>query len=325
MTLVSLDDIYEARKQMPSQVFRTPLVPFGPSDIERPLWLKAESLQPTGAFKMRGAYNKILRVAAAGPVRGIVAQSSGNHGRAVAYVAKDLGLKATIVMPMGAPEGKISAIRALGAEVIIVTPAERDIRAAELVDERGYISVPPYDDVDIIAGQGTLGLEIIEECPDVDVVLCPIGGGGLISGVATAVKSLRPSVRVIGVEPELAADAQESLRSGRRVQWDVSETYRTVADGLRTAGVGYAGWEHIHALVDDIVTVSESEIYDAVYRLATDVRLVAETSGAAALAAYLNRGNGTLPATGNHVAIVSGGSIDALALADILRSGPSHS
>lgn len=321
MTLVTLDAIYEARQRLPSQVFRTPLIPFGPSDPKRPLLLKAESLQPTGAFKMRGAYNKILRVLAKGPVSGVVAQSSGNHGRAVAYVAKELGLESTIVMPIGAPPGKVDAIRALGAEVILVPPPDRESGVAQVVNERGYIPIPPYDDLEIIAGQGTLGLEIVEDCPGLDVVLCPIGGGGLISGVAAAVKSLRPSVRVIGVEPELAADAQESLRAGHRVKWDVEATYRTVADGLRTEAVGHTGWEHIHALVDDIVTVSETEILEAVYRLATDARLVAETSGAVTLAAYLNRGMGTIPDTGNYVAIVSGGSIDAPALADILYTG----
>ena len=270
---------------------------------------------------MRGAYNKILRVLAKGPVSGVVAQSSGNHGRAVAYVAKELGLESTIVMPIGAPPGKVDAIRALGAEVILVPPPDRESGVMQVVNERGYIPIPPYDDLEIIAGQGTLGLEIVEDCPDLDVVLCPIGGGGLISGVAAAVKSLRPSVRVIGVEPELAADAQESLRAGHRVKWDVEATYRTVADGLRTEAVGHAGWEHIQALVDDIVTVSETEILEAVYRLATDARLVAETSGAVTLAAYLNRGMGTIPDTGNYVAIVSGGSIDAPALADILYTG----
>jgi threonine dehydratase len=317
---VTIEDIRAARERIRETVLRTPLVPFAGSQAERPLWLKLESLQPTAAFKLRGATNKIKLNLEQARERGVVAHSSGNHGRAVAYVARELGLKAVIVVPDAAPPGKIAAMRALGAEVVIVPPDERDTRAFELAAEHGYVPVPPYDDVDIVAGQGTAGLELVEDLPAVDVLLCPVSGGGLISGVATAVKALRPEVRVIGVEPELAADAQESLRSGRRVVWPSSATYRTAADGLRTTSVGHVGWEHIKAHVDDIVTVSEDEIRDAVYRLAVDARLVAEPSGAVTLAAYLNRGS-ELPSTGTFAALLSGGSVDLTYFVDALSSG----
>lgn len=317
---MSLQDIRAARERIQHAVLRTPLVPFPAADPQRPLWLKAESLQPTGAFKLRGAYNKILQSLPQAREHGIVTHSSGNHARAVAYVAHELGLRAVIVMPDAAPAGKVAAVRALGAEVVIVTPAERDSRAFELAAEHGYLPVPPYDDVDIVAGQGTAGLEIVEDCPDVDVVLCPVSGGGLISGVATAVKALCPQATIIGVEPELAADARESLRSGRRVAWEPAATYRTIADGLRTTSVGEVGWAHIQTHVEDIVVVSEDEIRDAMYRLAVDARLVVEPSGAVTLAAYLHRG-AELPTAGSHVVLVSGGSVDVALLADVLTAG----
>jgi threonine dehydratase len=318
--LVTLEDIRAARERISHAVLRTPLLPFAAADPQRPLWLKAESLQPTAAFKLRGAYNKILQSLPQARENGIVTHSSGNHARAVAYVARDLRLNAVIVMPDAAPPGKVAAVRELGAEVVMVPPAERDTRAFELADAHGYVPVPPYDDVDIVAGQGTAGLEIAEDCPDVDVVLCPVSGGGLISGIATAVKALRPEATIIGVEPELAADARESLRSGRRVSWEPARTYRTIADGLRTTSVGEVGWAHIQAYVDDIVVVSEEEIRDAMYRLAVDARLIAEPSGAVAMAAYLNRG-ADLPAEGTHVAVLSGGSADVALFADVLTCG----
>lgn len=318
--LVTLNDIRAARDRVRDTVLHTPLLSFPNGDPQRPLWLKAESLQPTGAFKLRGATNKIKLNLEQAREHGVVTHSSGNHGRAVAYVARELGLKAVIVMPDAAPPGKVAAIRALDAEIVIVSPDDRDTRAFELAAAHGYVPIPPYDDADIVAGQGTAGLELVEDLPDVDVVLCPVSGGGLISGVATAVKALRPDAQVIGVEPELAADARESLRSGTRVAWETSATYRTVADGLRTTSVGEVGWEHIKAYVDDIVVVSEDEIREAVYRLAVDARLVAEPSGAVTLAAYLNRGS-QLPAGGKHVALLSGGSVDLTFFADVLTSG----
>lgn len=315
-TLVTLADIEAAAERLEGRVLRTPLLPF-PGDRARPLWLKPESLQVTGAFKLRGAYNAILPKLDAARAAGVVAHSSGNHARAVAWVAHELGIRAVIVMPDAAPQVKIDAVRALGAEVVIVPPHERDTRAEELSAEQGFVLVRPYDDPAIVAGQGTVGLEIVQELPDVDVVLVPVSGGGLIGGVATAVKSVKPNAVVIGVEPELAGDAAESFRTGERVTWTPEQTYRTIADGLRTTSVGETPWRQIQRYVDGFLTVTEDEIGDAVVRVATGCRLVAEPSGAVSTAAYLHHA-GELPADGRFVAVVSGGNVAMDAYAAIL-------
>lgn len=316
---VTLEDIEAAVERLRGSVVRTGLVPFPSADEGRRLWLKPESLQPTGAFKLRGAYNAMLQRVDEARRCGVVTHSSGNHARAVAWVARDLGVRATIVMPDSTPDIKIAAVRALGADVVIVTPEERDTRAFDLAGERGLLLVPPYDDPAVVAGQGTVGLEIVADLPDVDVVLVPVSGGGLIAGVATAVKAVAPHTAVIGVEPELAADAAESFRRGERVSWPVTDTYRTIADGLRTTSVGAVPWSQITRYVDDIVTVSEEEIRDAVRRIALDARLVAEPSGAAATAAYLHQPD-RLPASGRFVAVVSGGNIAPQLLAELVGS-----
>lgn len=317
-SLVTLADIRAAADRIQDVVLRSPLITLPhPEDPDRLLHCKAESLQPTGAFKLRGAYNTIAQVLDTSREKGIVAQSSGNHARAVAWVARRLDLDAVIVMPEATPRPKVEAVRALGAQVEIVPNRERDQRAAELVAEHGSVHVPPYDDPRIIAGQGTVGLELIEQLPDVDVVLVPVSGGGLISGVATAVKTVRPEVTVIGVEPDLAADAQQSLRSGERTSWDAELTYRTAADGLRTPMLGAVPWEHVRRLVDDIVTVSEDEIRAALRHLAVAGRLVAEPSGTVTTAAWMTQ---ELPA-GKTAAIVSGGSVDPAVLAEVLTAG----
>jgi threonine dehydratase len=316
--LVTLEDLRAAAERLRGRVLRTPLVPMSSADADRPLWLKAESLQVSGAFKLRGAYNAILPQLAEARRCGVVAHSSGNHARAVAWVARELGIRAVIVMPDAAPQVKVDAVRALGAEVMIVTPDQRDIRAEELSAEQGLVLVRPYDDKAIVAGQGTAGLEIVEDLPDVDVVLVPVSGGGLISGVATAVKTLKPDTLVIGVEPALAADAAESFRTGSRVTWTPEQTYRTIADGLRTTSVGEIPWRHISRYVDDIITVDEDEIRDAVRRIATDCRLIAEPSGAVSTAAYLHR-SADLPATGRFAAVVSGGNVAMASYAQILN------
>jgi threonine dehydratase len=321
--LVGLGDIRAAAQRITGRVVRTPLVPFEGSGRSRPLWLKLENLQPIGAFKLRGAYNKMLSIADAARDAGVVTHSSGNHARAVAWVARDLGFDAVIVMPDTAPALKIRAVRDLGTRVEIVPLADRLTRAVEIAATTGAIMVPPYDDPAIIAGAGTIGLEIVEDLPDVDVVLVPVSGGGLISGVAAAVKAMRPGVTVLGVEPELAADAAESLRTGRLVSWEPVDVSRTIADGLRTTSVGTVNWPHIRALVDDIVTVSEAQIRDAVARLALEARVVAEPSGAVTLAAYL-AGAGSPAATGQRslrsvAAVVSGGNIEPALLTAILQ------
>jgi threonine dehydratase len=212
-----------------------------------------------------------------------------------------------------------AAVRELGAEVVIVRPEERDTRAFELADEHGYVMIPPYDDAAVVAGQGTVGLEIVTDLPAVATVLVPVSGGGLLSGVATAVKALSPDTVVIGVEPELAGDAAESFLTGTRVTWTPAQTYRTIADGLRTTSLGEIPWRQIQKYVDDILTVTEDEIRDGVRRLAADVRLVAEPSGAVSFAGYLHHAD-QLPASGATVAVVSGGNLSMDTLAALIAS-----
>jgi threonine dehydratase len=317
--MIGLRDIEAARRRLQGVALRTPLVPCPRSEQDRALYFKPESLQPTGAFKLRGAYNKISSLSPEDRRRGVVAHSSGNHAQAVAYAALALGVKATIVMPRGASRVKLDATAELGAEVVLVGPgsAERSRKAEELAEELGYVPVPPYDDEVLIAGQGTIGAEILEYLPDVRTVLVPVSGGGLIGGISAAIKLARPEVRVIGVEPELAADARASLESGRVVEFPADQVARTVADGLRVQKLGEAPFEHIRAFVDDIVAVTEREILEAMRRLALRVRLVAEPSGAVTFAAYLFHRE-ELPASRLTVAVISGGNVEPDLLADVL-------
>ena len=317
--MITLDDVRLAQRRVQGLALRTPLVPCPRGEEDRLLYFKAENLQPTGAFKLRGAYNKISSLSPDERRRGVVAHSSGNHAQAVAYAARSLGVRAVIVMPRGAARVKLDATAAFGAEIVYVgdDSAERVRRAEQLATEHGYVPVPPYDDETLIAGQGTVGLEILEDLPEVETVLVPVSGGGLISGVAAAIKLSRPGVRVIGVEPELAADARESLRTGTLVELPAEQVGRTIADGLRVRKLGYAPFEHVSAFVDDIVAVSEDEILDAMRRMALRARLVAEPSGAVAFAAYLAHRD-ELPATRLNVAVVSGGNVEPDLLASVL-------
>ncbi|MHB8215390.1 MAG: threonine ammonia-lyase [Candidatus Sulfotelmatobacter sp.] len=319
--MVSLADIQEAQSRLRGIATRTrPIELDHPESAARRLFLKPENQQPIGAFKLRGAYNKIASLYAEDRKRGVITYSSGNHAQGVAYAARALGVKAVIVMPGNAPAIKREATAALGAEIVLVGPgsAERQVKAEELAAQHEYVIVPPYNDEQIIAGQGTIGLEILEDLPDVETVLTPVGGGGMISGVATAIKLSKPSIKVIGVEPELAADAQASLRAGKIVQFPAEDVSRTMADGLRTQSIGPINFEHIRRYVDDIVTVSEKEIREAVRRLAADPKTVAEPSGAVAVAGFLFRRE-QLPKTKLNVAIISGGNIDPKMLEEFLR------
>jgi threonine dehydratase len=318
--LTTLADIQEAADRIAGAVVRTPLLPQPWASADRPLWLKPESVQPTGAFKLRGALNAIRSLSSAERERGVVAHSSGNHAQAVAYAAALHGVRATIVMPDTAPAIKIEGTRSYGADIVMVTPAERDNAAHELAAQHGWVMIPPYDDARIIAGQGTVGLEIATDLPEVGCVLVPVSGGGLVSGVAAAVTAMCPRARVIAVEPELAADAAESMRTGRRVTWSPERTYRTIADGLRTTSVGELPWLHLRQLVGRVVTVSEDEIRQAVRVLARRARLVAEPSGAVATAAYLFKAAELPP--GRTVAVVSGGNVDPVEYAALLAGAP---
>lgn len=316
--MVTLQDIEQAQKLLKNFSIRTPLVtcklPGGKS-----IFIKPENLQPIGSFKLRGAYNKISSLAPDQRARGVVAHSSGNHAQGVAYAARTLGVKATIVMPSTASKVKMEATRALGAEIVAVGPAsnERIARAEELERERGLVPVPPYNDEKIIAGQGTIGLEIVEDLANVEVVIVPVGGGGLISGVATAIKESLPKAKIIGVEPEFAADAQASLRSGKIQSVSAESTARTLADGLRSQSIGEINFEHIRRYVDDIVTVKEDEIRQAMKHLLFSARILAEPSGAVTTAAAMFHAT-EFPASDKTVAIVSGGNVEPQLLADIV-------
>jgi threonine dehydratase len=310
--LVGLAAIRAAAALLDGVTARTPLVAFG--DPARRQLLKAESLQPIGAFKLRGAY---AAVAALGPEelrRGVITYSSGNHAQGVARAARLLGCPAVVVMPSNAPAIKRARVLADGAEVVTVGPAsaERQAVAERLAAERGLEIIPPYDDDRIIAGQGTCGLEIAEDAEDLGLVLVPIGGGGLASGVAAAVKALRPAARVIGVEPELAADASESLALGRIVEWSAADVSRTIADGTRTQALGVRTFAHLRALLDGVVTVSEMEIAAGVRLGAEEARLVVEPSGALVIAALRFHADeiGLALVGGTIVGVVSGGNVD---------------
>ena len=239
---------------------RTPLIPV--AGLEPPLLVKPESLQPTGSFKLRGAYAAITASEQAARQRGVIAHSSGNHGHAVAYAAALLGVRAVVVVPRTAPKVKTDAIEYYGAELVTVEPTltARVAATSELMARHGYVLIPPFDDRAVIAGQGTVGLEIAADCPQVGLVLVPVSGGGLISGIAAAVRAACPAAAVVGVEPELAADARESFRRGERVSWPPEEVQRTVADALRVEQVGALPFAHIRELVADIVTVTDDEM-----------------------------------------------------------------
>ncbi len=320
--LVSIDDIRAAARTLDGIALRTPLVAFGPAPARH--FLKAESLQPIGAFKIRGAYVAVASLSAEARSRGVITYSSGNHAQGVARAARLLGAPAIVVMPSDAPAVKRRRVEADGAEVVVVGPAseERRLVAERLAVEHGLTIIPPYDDDRIIAGQGTCGLEIVEDLPEVGAVLVPIGGGGLASGVAAAVRTLRPGCRVIGVEPELAADAKASLEAGRIVAWSAEQVSRTIADGTRTQSLGTRTFAHLHALLDRVVTVSETEIAAAVRIAAEEARLVVEPSGALTVAALRFRANdtGLTDETGPVVAIVSGGNVDPDRYRELLAS-----
>ena len=321
--MVELKDIQTAQKTLRPIAVRTPLVrcfpAAGDTEARGELWLKPESFQPIGSFKLRGAYNKIASLTKQERHRGVISYSSGNHAQGVAYAARALGVKAVIVMPRNAPKLKVDSTAALGAEIVMVGPAssERKQRAEELAAEHGYAIVPPYNDQHIIAGQGTVGLEILRDLPEVDLVLVPVGGGGLISGVSAAVKLSGSKARVIGVEPELANDAQQSFRKGEIVELSAERVSSTLADGLRTQSVGPLNFEHLRRFVDDIVTVTEDEIRTAMRRILTGARLVAEPSGAVTFAAWLFHA-GELPESKKAVAVVSGGNVEPQLLAQVL-------
>jgi threonine dehydratase len=318
--MITLQDLRTAQSVLHNVSVHTPVLEWTPVATHRQLFLKLENLQPIGAFKLRGAYNKVASLSAEERRRGVISYSSGNHAQGVAYAARALHTKAVIVMPSNAPANKLEATAALGAEIVIVGPGseERRLRAEQLAAEHGYIIVPPYNDEKIIAGQGTIGLEILDDLPEVETVLAPVGGGGLISGVAAAIKLTNPKVNVIGVEPELAADARASLLAGHVVSFPAEQVSQTLADGLRTQSIGSINFEHIRTYVDKIITVTETEIRQAILALSADPKTIAEPSGAVSVAGFLFHLS-ELPQTRINVAVISGGNIDPQFLSELRK------
>jgi threonine dehydratase len=332
--LIALGDIHAAKDRIAAAAVRTPLVRLSRARLRMAgfrelaekapeIYLKDESAQPIGSFKLRGAYNKIAQLSGEELRRGVITYSSGNHAQGVAYAARVLGAKAVVVMPSNAPQIKRDATIALGAEIVIVGTAssERREKAEELAALHGYTIVPPYDDPAIIAGQATCGVEILEQLPGVELVLSPVSGGGLLSGVATGIKLAAEAMgnvapQVWGCEPEFAADAAESFRTKTLVEWPAENTTRTLCDGLRTQSLGALNFEHILRFVDGIVTISEEEIRTATRVILEATKIVAEPSGAVTLAAALFHAD-ELPKVRRVVAIVSGGNLDPALRAEL--------
>jgi len=315
--MVTLDEIRAARERVRPIVKTTPLIDV--SDLAgRPLSLKCESLQPGGAFKIRGAYNMVAQLTDEERRRGVITYSSGNHGQAVALAARAHGIPAVVVMPTTAPKIKVEGARGFGAEVIFAgtTTIHRRAKAEEVAAERGLTMVPPFDHEWIIAGQGTAGLEILEQVPDVAAVLVPIGGGGLAAGVAAAIKLTRPGVTVVGVEPAGAAAMKASIDAGHVVTLDRTDS---IADGLMPVRPGDLTFAHVRRFVDRVVTVEDGQIVDAVLWIFDHARIVAEPSGAASVAAALA---GAAGVDGPVVAIVSGGNMGVERLDELRRTRP---
>ena len=315
--MISLADVKNAQKEIQETIHRTPILTSSLLDEHcgMNVFLKAEHLQKTGSFKIRGATNAVKQAVADG-ARSITAASSGNHGQAIAYIAGRMGIPAIIVVPEDASRAKVEAIKAYGAEVenCGLTSAERIPRAKQLAKRSNGIYIPPYDHPAVIAGQGTIALEILEQVPEADAIVVPVGGGGLISGILSAAKKIKPSVRIIGVEPETANDTFLSLQKGEITA--ISGT-STIADGLRTSQPGDLTFPILKEHLDDLVLVSETEIKEAFRFLLERTKQLTEPSGATALAAVMAGKAGN--ANEKTVVVLSGGNVDLHQIADFLR------
>jgi threo-3-hydroxy-L-aspartate ammonia-lyase len=322
---LTLDRVQAAAARLAGITHRTPLLTSRTLNARcgASIWLKAEPFQRGGSFKFRGAYNRLCLLDAGERARGVVAYSSGNHGAAVALAASALGIHAVVVVPETGSPAKLAAIEGYGAEIRRYDPGreQREVVAAALAEQRSLTIIPPFDDYDIMAGQGTIGIELAEQAGELDLVLLPVGGGGLAAGVATAVTSLLPGTEVIGVEPAGADDTRRSLRAGRRVSVEVD----TIADGLRAVQPGELTFAVNQRLLGDVVAVDEAAIVEAMRFCFSRLKVVVEPSGAVPLAALLT---GAVQAEGRRIAVVlSGGNIDPADFATLLRSGrpqPGH-
>lgn len=306
---VSLAAIREAARGLEGVAVRTPLIelPALTARTRVPVAAKCENLQPIGVFKIRGAYTAVARVAREGLARGVITQSSGNHGQALAYAAGGFGLRAVVVMPSSAPKVKVEGVRRYGGEVVFAgatRSVEQRVRAEQLAADEGLAMIPPYDHPDVVAGQGTTGLEILEQRPDVETILVPVSGGGLLAGICVAVAGLKPSVRVVGVEPEGAAKLSAALAAGAP---QTLERTASLADGLLTRSIGDYTFPILREVVSEAVQVSEEEIEGAVRFLYREAGMTVEPSGAVTTAALLA---GRVDPTGSTVVVISGGNVD---------------
>ena len=316
--MLELKQFQEAKKRVDEVIVSTPLVyseAFS-KECKNQVYIKPENLQRTGAFKIRGAYNKIVKMSDEAKAKGLIASSAGNHAQGVAYAANKLGVKATIVMPEHTPLIKVEATESHGAEVVLAGEVYDDSykAACELQEKHGYTFVHPFDDEDVIEGQGTIALEILEELPDVDIILVPVGGGGLISGIACAAKQIKPTIKIVGVEPEGAASALAAINEDQVVALKEAVT---IADGTAVKQIGEKTFDYIREYVDGIITVSDYELMDAFLLLVEKHKLVAENSGILSLAGLkkLNEKNKKV------VSLVSGGNIDVLTISSMINKG----
>ena len=316
--MLDLKHFQEAKKRVDEVIIPTPLIyseAFS-KECKNQVYIKPENLQRTGAFKIRGAYNKIMKMDDESKSKGLIASSAGNHAQGVAYAASKLGVKAVIVMPKHTPLIKVEATEAHGAEVVLAGEVydEAYQKACDLQKEYGYTFVHPFNDEDVIEGQGTIALEILDELPDTDIILVPIGGGGLISGIACAAKQIKPTIKIIGVEPEGAASALAAINEDQVV---ALKEANTIADGTAVKEIGDMTFDYIKEYVDGIITVSDYELMDAFLLLVEKHKLVAENSGILSLAALkkLNEKNKKV------VSLISGGNIDVLTISSMINKG----
>ena len=316
--MAKLEAFIKAKKNLSKVLLETHLIysPIFSKESGNKVFIKPENLQKTGSFKIRGAYNKISNLTDAEKKRGVIASSAGNHAQGVAYGAKESGIKAVIVMPKSTPLIKVESTKQYGAEVILHGDVYDDAykKAKELEEKEGYVFVHPFNDEDVLDGQGTIALEILEELPETDIILVPIGGGGLISGIACAAKILKPEIKIIGVEPEGAASAYEAIKENKVVELKEANT---IADGTAVKKIGDLNFEYIKKYVDEIITVSDYELMEALLLLVEQHKIIAENSGILSVAATkkLKEKNKKV------VSVISGGNIDVLMISSMINKG----
>ena len=315
---MKLQDFTTAREHLQKVLLPTHLIysPIFSEESQNQIYIKPENLQKTGAFKIRGAYNKINKLTEEEKKRGVIASSAGNHAQGVAYAARELGIKAVIVMPKTTPLIKVQSTKKYGAEVVLYGDVYDDAyqKAKELEAQEGYVFVHPFDDIDVLEGQGTIALEILEEMPDAEVIVVPIGGGGLISGIAAAAKMIKPDIKIIGVEPSGAASATEALKKNKVITLPEANT---IADGTAVKRIGDLTFNCIKQYVDEVVTVDDYELTEAFLLLAEKHKIIAENSGILPLAALKKLSERSKKV----VPVVSGGNIDVLMISSMINKG----